>query len=143
MSRSSKSITMQDDTTDVLDISITRLFDEYKHVLKLKLPKQKAIIDLVATIPMRVTSAAKPSNIQQGFIDDDMLDIETKTIPDFKKMLATCKRNVSVEEYEPCVNTAVELFQIASEHGAISEADFDRLGYPLLCQLSSSWLRPR
>jgi len=52
-------------------------------------------------------------------------------LPNFKQIMRTCARPLSLEEEQLVHSTTIECIQIATTRGGVTEANFDRLGYPL------------
>eukprot|EP00957_Ditylum_brightwellii_P169188 12878039-Ditylum_brightwellii.AAC.1 len=73
------------------------------------------------------TRAATQSNIQIGFTSNGIIDNEFKRNPDFNKMLATCRRNPTKEEYEKCINSFPYLFSEFESRGHADDNFFENL----------------
>ena len=99
--------------------------------LNLDLPIRKALIDHIVTAPDVFTTAMREKNLMKGFIENGMIDKNTLTYPDFKKLLQTCKLSDFKREYEDLiVNNFNELYELTNECGHIPEDVFNRLGFP-------------
>mmetsp|Transcript_58545 Transcript_58545/g.65521 ORF Transcript_58545/g.65521 Transcript_58545/m.65521 type:complete len:91 (-) Transcript_58545:22-294(-) len=65
----------------------------------------------------------------QGFVEGGPVDKETHTWPDFDKILAGCRRKVTVEEVLIIKNNFQQLYDTFSELGMIPESVFDDLNF--------------
>ena len=94
------------DTTNELlpDIGLKGQFTKKlkKHstsgLLTLDLKHQKALIDHIPTAPEIFIMVMTNHNVNKSFVINGMADTLTKTYPDFKAIMNTCKRNITLEE---------------------------------------------
>ena len=68
--------------------------------------------------------------VMKGFTVNGMIDVNTLTYPDFNKMISTCSRQLTIEEFELCKSSFPELYEYATKFGYIPESEYDRLGFP-------------
>lgn len=47
-----------------------------------------------------VTKAATNTNIQHGFLSNGLIDTKHRRYPDFNRILSTCRRNPTLEQYQ-------------------------------------------
>ena len=76
-----------------------------------------------------ISEVARPHHLIDGFVECGMLDAETKQCPDLDKILSTCHRHMSIEEYQLCKSTFTELYHLHQENGHVSDNDYERLGF--------------
>ena len=74
--------------------------------------------------------ACTVKNIQQGFIEAGMIDVDNLRFPVFDRIIATCRRNPSTEEYNNIENNMNMIIHESCEFGQISEEVFNRIGIP-------------
>jgi len=76
-----------------------------------------------------IKSAAKHFHIINGFKKLGLIDEKHGRYPDFNLIIATCRRNPSVEKYMLYYNPIVEIFGIFHQSGLITENQFKRLAF--------------
>ena len=108
---------------------IEDIFDDHKSrgLLLLKLPAQKAIVDHIVSCSEIFGKAMCPKTTKKGFIENGMIDEATHTYPDIKKMLQTCKGNVTQEAEDIIFDNFSQLYQLMKKEGHIKEEIYDRL----------------
>jgi hypothetical protein len=99
--------------------------------LKMSLRKRTALTDFIASTPESVTKAVSPDNIQHGFLENGLIDKKAHELPDFDKMLATCRSEISKELYDKIVSDFPGLLQHQLEHGHVPDSVYQDLGYPM------------
>jgi hypothetical protein len=60
-----------------------------------------------------------------------MIDGKFKTYPDFNRMLATCRRNPTRDEYRTCYSSFIKLFNSFGIIGGLEEEIWECLGFPV------------
>ena len=98
-----------------ITLELQKLSDSKK--LKLKPTKKNGIIDFVSSVPEMASKAVTRNNIIHGGVQNGMIDNKMFRYPDFDKMLATCRLDPTVEEFQICVDTFSYLFKIYLEKG--------------------------
>ncbi|KAL7498904.1 hypothetical protein ACHAWT_008594 [Skeletonema menzelii] len=94
--------------------------------LKMSKPNhKKALLDFLAILPMAATKAATVDNIQHGFIQNGMIDRETKRFPVLANILGTCTRDVLIKELKMLLEAFPDLLDNVNKYGRIPEAVFD------------------
>ena len=78
--------------------------------LRLASNKRKALVDFLSNVPAMSTRAVTSDYIQEGFITPGVIDSTHRRYPDFDRILSTCKRDPTIEEYQLCKDTFNELF---------------------------------
>ena len=102
-----------------------------KQKLMLKPSKKSSIIDFIASVPAMTAKAVNRDNIIHGILENGMLDSKQFRYPDFNKMLATCRRDPTEDEYKLCVDSFPVLLKEYLEHGHVDDDMFERLGFPM------------
>lgn len=79
---------------------IKAAFDEADSSGKISLPaeKSKCIIDFIICLPEILSTTVTSSRVVSGFVWNGMIDEESLHWPDFNKILATCRRDLSEKE---------------------------------------------
>jgi hypothetical protein len=90
--------------------------------------KRHALIDFISTLSVMATKACTVKNIQQGFIEAGMIDVDNLRYPVFDRIIATCRQNPSTEEYNNIENNMNTIIHESCEFGHISEEVYDRIG---------------
>ena len=90
--------------------------------------KRLSLIDFISTLSVMATKACIIKNIQHGFIEAGMIDINDLRYPVFDKIISTCRRNPSVEEYRNLESNMTTILHESLEYGQISEEVYDRIG---------------
>ncbi|EJK61568.1 hypothetical protein THAOC_17922, partial [Thalassiosira oceanica] len=72
-------------------------FGELADILNLSYTKRETIVDFIMCYLEIMTEIASTHNVQAGFIDNGTLDPVNMRIPTLDGILATCKRNISLE----------------------------------------------
>ena len=76
-----------------------------------------------------VTNAAIRENIQHGFLSNGLIDSVHHRYPDFNAMLGTCRRLPIKSEYQLCVRSFPQLFDIANFQGHMIDDQLEALGF--------------
>mmetsp|Transcript_22807 Transcript_22807/g.34556 ORF Transcript_22807/g.34556 Transcript_22807/m.34556 type:complete len:638 (+) Transcript_22807:612-2525(+) len=90
---------------------------------------KKALLDFLAILPLAATKAATVEHIQHGFIQNGMIDRETKRFPVLANILGTCTRDVLIKELEMLLDAFPDLLEQVNKYGRIPEAVFDHYGF--------------
>ena len=95
------------------------VFDDYKArgILMLKLPARKAIIDHIVSCSEIFGKSMSPKTTRKGFIENGMIDENTNTYPDIRRMLQTCKGDIKQEVEDLIFNHFSELYQEINTSG--------------------------
>ena len=97
-------VSVSDVSTDLhlmkrkITLELQKLSDNNK--LKLKPTKKNGIIDFVSSVPEMASKEVTRNNIIHGGIQNGIIDNKMYRYPDFDKMLATCRLDPTVEEYQ-------------------------------------------
>jgi hypothetical protein len=102
-------------------------FKEKLQDFNLALNKRQSLINFILTLSVMVTEACTVKNIQHGFVEKGMINDDNLRYPVFDKMIATCRRNPSVEEYKNIENNMSTIIYESCEFGHISEDVYDHL----------------
>ena len=113
--------------------SITKAFSKLQDEgrLYLKDTKKKALVDFVASYPEMAVKGLTREGIMEGFLANGMVDSKFQRYPDFHKLLATCRKDPTVDEYKNCVENVPVLYQHVINNGHIPDDIFESLGFPL------------
>jgi len=114
----------------VLQSLVRRVFRDNEDKLKLRAANQRVLIEFLARVPALMTRAATPSVIMNGFIEAGLLDKETRSMPDFRALLGTMSRPVTLKEEKLCDSKFNELYQYQVEHGHIPGDVLLAAGFP-------------
>jgi hypothetical protein len=101
-------------------------FTEKLDHLNLAPNKRHSLVVFISSLSVIATKACMVKNIQHGFIEAGMIDAENLRYPVFDKIIATCRRNPSVEEYKNIENNMNTIIHESCEFGHISEEVYDR-----------------
>jgi len=84
---------------------INTAFDQLccQDILFLKRLKMNAIVDFASCLPSILSKACTTANIQLGFIDNGMIDRDSKSQADLKGILKTLRRTTSLAEEDMLV----------------------------------------
>ena len=96
--------------------------------IKLASNKRGALIDFISILPEVATKACTKSNIQHGFIEAGIIDEVNHRYPVFDKMLATCRRNPTTEEYNIAKSNFPDFLKSVDERGLIPEEQYEMRG---------------
>ena len=108
--------------------SFAQLYNQNKVCLKSS--KKNSLVDFISSVPEIVTRAVSKENCRSGFVATGFVDSKFKKYPDFDCLLATCRTSPKIVDYERCKTHFEELFHKCHEEGHVSDADFERLGFP-------------
>ena len=75
--------------------------------------------------------AATRKNILQGFIENGMIGKKIELYPDMDQMLATCKKDPTIEEYNICIKSFPYFLKQYNEKGYMEDKVFEELGFPM------------
>jgi hypothetical protein len=103
-------------------------FKENLEDLNLAPNKRHSLVDFISTLSDMATKACMVKNIQHGFIEARMIDINDLWYPVFNKIISTCRRIPSVEEYTNIENNMNTIIHESCKFGHISEEVYDRIG---------------
>ena len=106
------------------------MLDAFKEKLEyLNLPSNKrhCLIVFISTLSVMTTIACTVKNIQHGFIQAGIIDGDNLHFPVFNKILATCRRNPSIEEYKNIERNMDKIMCESCEFGQISEDIYEAL----------------
>ena len=96
--------------------------------IKLASNKRGALIDFISILPEVATKACTKSNIQHGFIESGIIDKDNHRYPVFNKMLATCRRNPTQDEYNIAKSNFPDFLYSVEERGLIPEEQYEMRG---------------
>mmetsp|Transcript_4826 Transcript_4826/g.7450 ORF Transcript_4826/g.7450 Transcript_4826/m.7450 type:complete len:135 (-) Transcript_4826:532-936(-) len=91
--------------------------------------KRCTLIDFIACIPQTMTRACTSKGILHGFLENGMIDSNTKRYPDYDRMLATCRSDISEQQYNLCLISFPTLLKIILEKGHVPDSVFADLGF--------------
>ena len=80
------------------------VFKEKLDDLTLAPNKRHSLVDFISILSVMATNACTVKNIQHGFIEAGMIDGDNLRFPVFDRIIATCRRNPSTEEYNNIEN---------------------------------------
>ncbi|EJK61009.1 hypothetical protein THAOC_18564 [Thalassiosira oceanica] len=103
-------------------------FGELADILNLSYTKRETIVDFIVCYLEIMTEIASTHNVQAGFIDNGTLDPVNMRIPTLDGILATCKRNISLEEKQNIIDNFDEIFDSFEKHGCMPESVHDAVG---------------
>ena len=98
--------------------------------LNLKLVKRNALVDFISSLPHILSIAATPPNIKHGFVQNGMADKIRHEFPDYDALLATCRMNPEVADYELTEKSFPLLIQQQFDEGHIPDTMLEELGFP-------------
>jgi hypothetical protein len=103
-------------------------FKEKLDDLTLAPNKRHSLVDFISILSVMATKPCTVKNIQHGFIEAGMIDVDNLRYPVFDRIISTCRRNPSMEEYKNIENNMDIIINESYEFGHISEEVYDRLG---------------
>ena len=135
MHKLQKEVTVSNKTyqTHPMNRKVAAAFESLHHEkrLLLKPSKKKALIDFISCLPQMITKAVTHSNVVHGFKQNGMVDHKHMRVPDFDSIIATCRKDPTIEEYNLCVDSFPYLYEKMMEDGHINDSVFEELGFPL------------
>ncbi len=96
--------------------------------LSLKSTKKNALIDFLSVLPEIATRACSKENIKLGFIQAGIIDEDFNRYPVFNKVLATCRQQPILEEYQTVLESFADFIAIMDEKGHIDEEEYNIRG---------------
>lgn len=69
--------------------------------------------------------------IMEGFVANGFVDSKLQRYPDFDKLLATCRKDPTHDQYNKCIESLPNLYQHVISNGHIPDEIFESLGFPL------------
>jgi hypothetical protein len=96
--------------------------------LRLPSNKTRSLIDFISTLSAIATKVCTVKNIEHGFTEAGMLDGDNLCFPVYDKILATCRRNPSLAEYENIEKNMPTILRHSCEFGHVSDDIYDKLG---------------
>jgi hypothetical protein len=90
--------------------------------------KTKSLIDFISTSSAIATKVCTVKNIQHGFTEAGMFDGDNLRFPVYDKILATCRWNPSLAEYENIEKNMPTILHHSCEFGHVSDDIYDKLG---------------
>jgi len=118
---------------------IKQLVDDGK--LYIKPTKKNALIDFVASAPEMTSKAVTRQNILHGFRQNSLIDEKKGLYPDLNRILGTCRKSPTVEEYNLCITSFPYLFDEYLKYGFVSDKLFKQLGFPMDVDISGREVR--
>jgi hypothetical protein len=133
MHRMQSSVTVQGERHLPLKQNLETEFNQLytEGILRLPPKKRNALIDCLASSPETATKAISRSHVQQGFVSNGMIDANTKELPDFDRLLATCRTEIPLQLYNKIERDFPLLLKYELEHGDIPDWLYEELGYPM------------
>ncbi len=101
-------------------------FKEKLDNLTLAPNKRHSHVDFISILSVMATKACMVKNIQHRFIEEGMIDVDNLRYPVFDRIISTCQRNPSMEEYKNIENKVNTIINESCEFGHISEEVYDR-----------------
>ena len=126
--KQSNTTTMKGQEDTVLMVRLKTLLNS--NGIRLKQRHSASLISFAGRLPETLRQVATKTNIKKAFIRNGKIDEETGTCPDIDAMLATIPGTLSKKDHELIFNSFDELFTIQKQNGQISDAEFERLGFP-------------
>ena len=83
----------------------------------------------MSCVPEMTTKEVTRNDIIHGFVENGMIDFDNKRFPDFNNILATCRKDPTVEEYKLCETHFTYLLQKYMDDGHVDDARFEELGF--------------
>jgi hypothetical protein len=90
--------------------------------------QRHSIVDFISILSVMATKACMVKNIHHEFIEAGMIDINNLQYPVFGKIISTCRRISSVEEYKNIENNMNTIIHESCEFGHISEEVCNHIG---------------
>ena len=66
-----------------------------------------------------------------GFLQGGYIDKKKLRFPDFNKILSTCRRNPTLDEYELCKTSFHGIMKLYLQDGHVCDNVFEDLGFPM------------
>ncbi len=104
------------------------MIDAFKNKLddlRLLSNKTKSLIDFISTLSAIATKVCTVKNIQHGFTEAGLLDGDNLHFPVYDKIIATCRRNPFLAEYENIEKNVPTILHHSCEFGHISDDIYD------------------
>ncbi|KAL7545663.1 hypothetical protein ACHAWF_009011, partial [Thalassiosira exigua] len=101
---------------------------DYLAGLNLSPVKTHALIDFISILPEALQKACTVGNVRHGFIANGTIDRHGMRYPSWNGILATCKRNIHVDEYERIFDTFPAYLKKFEEEGYADEDFHDNQG---------------
>ncbi len=126
---------MTGDDSPATQIMKKRIRDAMKELeaagnLRMKKANHKnALVDFLSILPAAATQAATVKNIVHGFIENGMIDRESRRFPVLHKILHTLKRDILMTEVDDVLDAFPRLLDEVNQYGRVSEEVFDELGF--------------
>ena len=89
------------------------------------------MIDFVASYPEMAVTGLTRDGILEGFITNGMVNSKVERYPDFHKVLATCRKDPTIDEYKNCIDNIPVLYHHVINNGCITDKMFESIGFPL------------
>ncbi|EJK74278.1 hypothetical protein THAOC_04053 [Thalassiosira oceanica] len=103
-------------------------FGELATILNLPYTKRETIVDYILCYLSVMTEIASTHNVKAGFIDNGSLDPTHERIPTLDGILATCKRDITLEEKRNVIDNFDKIFDSFEKHGCMPESVHDEVG---------------
>ena len=81
--------------------------------------------------PWNEKKSSDKKNIINVFVENGMIDFENNRFPDFNKILATFRKDLTVEEYNLCETHFPNLLQKYLYDGHVDYAVFEEVDFPV------------
>ena len=108
------------------------IFDAFKSgelsFIRLADNKKRSLIDFLSVIPTIATKACTVENIRRGFITAGVIDEQRKRYPVLNRILATCRRDVLVDEYQCIIKNFHNIVTEVCDNGMVTEDLFETIG---------------
>ena len=136
-------MTARDDNACDLAEDIDKLFAVHLREKGLNLDgnrrKKRALIDFLLCVPEMLETVLKKKHIVNAFVEAGMIDEETKMVPVFEKLMATCKRwgsaskdvGVQKSKKDHCRQQFQSLMKLQLTNWHISYPDMKEVGIPV------------
>ena len=101
--------------------------------------KKKSLIDFLLCLPELLEATMKKRHIIKSFVEAGMIDEETNVVPEFDKLMGTCKRWVSCSkeigvpkaDKDDCRSQFQHLMKLQLQNGQLSYPDMREAGIPI------------
>ncbi len=114
-----------------IKMHLEKAFTNLSSKLCIKIPKKNSLIDFLSVLPTILTCAMiHENNIIHGFISNGFLDDKSHWFPVMNKILGTCCRMPTKEQYDACLSTFPILFEHFYNDGHVSDKLFEQHGIP-------------